>query len=94
MSQNPQAARPAGRMVRIGGDLIRFAQDCTPHYGTSVRAFSIDHLSKDRYREQEVRESPILGPGLCAWNKGGMHHIDAHCLPDATWVACVDGWTD
>lgn len=38
-------------------------------------------------------DGPLLGPGPFAWNRDGMHHLDAHRLDDGTWFACVDGFT-
>lgn len=84
-------ARPAGRIVRMGERVVRFAQDCEPDYGTRVRAFEISELTRDRYREVEHKQSPILSPSGKDWNAMGMHHVDAHRLNDGQWVACVDG---
>ncbi len=84
-------ARPAGRPRRVNGRLIRFAQDCSEIYGKYVRAFEILELTPDTYRERELPESPILGATGSGWNSHGMHQIDAHHLPDGTWLACVDG---
>jgi hypothetical protein len=84
-------ARPAGRPRKIGGRLMRFAQDCTNGYGWRVRAFEIVELTATTFRECEIAESPILGASGSGWNAIGMHHIDAHRLPDGQWIACVDG---
>lgn len=91
--EDPRRARPAGRVVTFNGKLIRYAQDCIPTYGSRVRAFSIDVLTDDEYAEHEIPDSPVLGPGVETWNRGGMHHLDAHCISPGNWVACVDGWT-
>jgi len=90
---NPEIARPAGRIVKVGDHLVRFAQVCFPTYGTEVRAFEITELSPTTYQERAVGEARILGPSGSGWNKFGMHHVDAHCLDDGQWMACVDGWT-
>ena len=82
------AARPAGRVVRVGGAPVRFAQDCAERYGGAVRAFRIDELSPTTYRETPLGR--VLGPGR-GWNEAGMHHVDAHQLDEGTWLACVDG---
>jgi hypothetical protein len=87
---DPRRARPAGRVTHSNGGLIRFAQDCVPHYGTQVRAFEISELTPKRYQEKEVPESPILFTGS-TWNKNGMHHLDPHRTADGRWIACVDG---
>mgnify|MGYP001125191281 CR=1 FL=1 len=83
-------ARPAGRIVNVDGRLYRFAQDCRFRYGVMVRPVEITRLSPTEYAERPIEE-PILGPGE-GWNRGGMHHVDAHRLPDGRWVAVVDGW--
>jgi len=83
-------ARPAGRILKFGNRLFRFAQDCTSRYGSSVRAFEITNLTKDNYAEVELR-IPILKASGDGWNAKGMHHIDAHQQADGHWLACVDG---
>ena len=88
---NASGARPGGRPVVWRGKLYRFAQDCVPVYGTGVRAFEIDELTPDVYREHEVAESPILGPGE-SWNRTGMHHVDPHQISETRWIASVDGY--
>ena len=88
---DPRRARPAGRVVRAGGDLFRFAQDCRPRYGTSVRAFEITVLSRHRYQEVELAGGPVLSPGPPGWQGAGMHHVDALRCAAGGWLACVDG---
>ncbi|HEX6047213.1 MAG TPA: hypothetical protein VFZ22_22175 [Pyrinomonadaceae bacterium] len=83
-------ARPAGRILCLDQRVIRFAQECVPRYGTRVRAFEISELTRERYAEVE-RKHPVLSPGGQEWNGSGMHHVDAHQLPDGKWIACVDG---
>jgi hypothetical protein len=90
--QDARIARPAGRVVYFDGKLIRYAQDCFPTYGSRVRAFFIDVLTEHEYAEHEVPHSPVLSPGAETWNRGGMHHVDVHCISPGNWVACVDGW--
>jgi hypothetical protein len=95
--QNPivaddrRRARPGGRVQIVGNRLIRFAQDCVTHYGALLRAYEITELSPDRYQERECAESPVLEPSGAGWNSNGMHHMDAHALPQDGWIACVDG---
>lgn len=84
-------ARPAGRILQVDQRIIRFAQDCTPDYGTAVRAFEISELTRTRYVEVENEHSPILSPAKHGWNGSGMHHLDAHLQSDSNWIACVDG---
>jgi hypothetical protein len=85
-------ARPAGRVLVEAGRLIRFAQDCEPIYGLSVRAFEITELSLDTYAERMLEPAPLLAASGTGWNRSGMHHVDAHQLEDGNWLACVDGW--
>ena len=84
-------ARPAGRVIKVNNQLVRFAQNCVPQYGSSVRAFEIRELTPDSYSEVEIDRSPILQASGHGWNAAGMHHIDAHQLPTGKWLACVDG---
>jgi hypothetical protein len=86
-------ARPGGRVLRLDGKLIRFAQDCIPRYGTRLQAVEMTELSRRRYAERICSANPILTPAGEGWNSVGMHHMDAHSLPDGTWIACVDGDT-
>ena len=83
-------ARPAGRILKFDNRLFRFAQDCGPHYGSSVRAFEITKLARDSYAEVELRV-PMLKSSGNGWNASGMHHIDAHQQSNGHWLACVDG---
>jgi hypothetical protein len=85
-------SRPAGRVIAESGRLIRFAQDCSDGYGKSVRALEITGITSREYREVELEQAPILAGSADGWNKLGMHHVDAHQLPDGSWWACVDGW--
>jgi hypothetical protein len=88
---NRRLARPAGRVLTMGGRVTRFTQDCYPHYGRQVRAFEITTLTPDSYREVELDQSPILTASGKGWNRSGMHHIDPHRLNGKQWIACVDG---
>jgi hypothetical protein len=89
---NPHIARPGGRVVVLPDRIIRYAQDCSPIYGTHVRAFEITKLTVLAYEEREVSGNPILGPSNTGWNECGMHHIDPHLQEDGRWIASVDGW--
>lgn len=92
VSGDPGAARPAGRVIVHNGQIIRYAQDCRPVYGSSVRAFAVTELTPTRYSEVEIAQSPVLSKGPDTWNADGMHHIDAHQVAGGGWFACVDGW--
>lgn len=84
-------ARPAGRMLGFNNSVIRFAQDCVPQYGNSVRAFEISELTPHNYAETEHERSPLLSASGNGWNALGMHHVDAHQIDANKWLACVDG---
>jgi hypothetical protein len=88
---DPHAARPAGRVVRLGDELIRFAQDCAPQYGLAVRAFRITQLTESEYVERPVRGDATLRGSGEGWNASRMHHVDAHCVGQDQWIAAVDG---
>jgi hypothetical protein len=91
VENDPGIGRPGGRVLVDGDRLFRFAQDSVPVYGRQVRAFEILELTADRYREREMDESPVLTASGEGWNAVGMHHLDAHRLGPASWIACVDG---
>ena len=91
VKQNPRAARCAGRILSMDNRVLRFAQDCYPCYGTAVRAFEIDQLTVTRFSEHEVRQKSEFRPSGEGWNASGMHHVDAHRLPNGGWIASVDG---
>jgi hypothetical protein len=88
---NAHIARPAGRVLKMGDRLIRYAQDDHRMYGRAVRALEILQLTTEQYRERPVSRRPILGPSGTGWNGLGMHHLDPHLMDDGRWIACVDG---
>jgi hypothetical protein len=51
---DPGRARPAGRLFKHGGQLIRPSQDCAHRYGTAVVMNRVDVLSPREYRETPV----------------------------------------
>jgi hypothetical protein len=83
-------ARPAGRVVAWDGAWLRFTQDCATIYGLQVRAFRITRLSATEYQEEPASPDPVIGPGSFAWNRRGMHHVDAHPGWRGGWIAAVD----
>jgi hypothetical protein len=92
ITSNMHTARPAGRVLIVDDQVIRYAQDCYPAYGSRVRAFAITELTTMSYHESEVDQSPVLAASGTGWNASGMHHIDTHLLDDGRWIACVDGF--
>ncbi|GHB96735.1 glucosamine inositolphosphorylceramide transferase family protein [Cerasicoccus arenae] len=60
-------ARPAGRLFRHEGQLIRPAQDCSVRYGYGVRLMAVEELTMTTYREREFKAyRPNFAPGLIA----------------------------
>lgn len=92
VEKSNRISRPGGRVLVVNDRPIRFAQDGFPRYGTQVRAFEIVQLTTSAYVEQEIPSGPVLTADNLPWNSEGMHHVDAHCLSDDSWIACVDGW--
>ncbi len=90
-----RSARPAGRVLIDTSSakprVLRFAQDCYPSYGSSVRAFEITRLTAEDYAERAVDKPPIQEPEDGAWNCVRRHHVDAHRLEDGSWLAVIDG---
>jgi hypothetical protein len=90
---NCRSARPAGRVIRHQGHLVRLAQDYEMHYGRSVRAYLVEELTVQSYRDRPALENDaaLLDASGQGWNATGMHHMDAHELEPGCWIACVDG---
>jgi hypothetical protein len=91
---NPHSARPGGRVIVRRDEVIRYAQDCHPFYGLSVKAFRVLELTRTTYRETPASLRPVFKASGRAWNRCGMHHVDAHELAPGQWLACADGWYD
>ena len=60
-----RSARPAGRLFRRNGELIRPAQDCAETYGHAINLCRVEELSETRYRERIVdRIEPSWRAGI------------------------------
>jgi hypothetical protein len=84
-------ARPGGRVLLHNGQIIRYAQDAVPRYGTQVYAFEITELTPTTYEEEQIGSEAIIAPGNYGWNARSMHHVDPHLTSDGQWIASVDG---
>lgn len=85
-------ARNGGRPFLYEGNIYRIGQDCGETYGRRLRAFKIEVLTPEEYREVEVPlgfAEPTKGRN--AWNGARYHHLDAQPLPSGGWVAVMDG---
>ena len=76
------AARPAGRIVRRGGGLIRPIQDCTEGYGRALALARIDRLDAEGYA-QTVETRLTAGP---AWPGTRLHTLNR-----SETLECIDG---
>jgi len=90
VQSDPVHARPAGKVLQLPDRMLRFAQNCAPHYGADVRVLEITTLTTTDYAQRPVLDRPLLGPTGEGWNAGGMHHVDLHAVDDG-WLAAVDG---
>jgi hypothetical protein len=69
-------ARPAGRIVRRFGGIIRPGQDCSGRYGGAIVVNRIDELNPDRYAETPVRRiRPNGWIGAHCWDGDGRHEV-------------------
>jgi hypothetical protein len=67
-------ARPAGRIIQIGGTLLRPAQDCATGYGAAIVLCEIERLTTEAYRECPVRR---LEPcDIQGGFSSGLHTLD------------------
>jgi len=89
---NPNTARCGGRVLVADGKIIRYAQDDFPKYGNKIRPFEIVELTTSDYKEKEIKQFSVAKSSRIAWNKDGMHNIDAHQLSKNKWMAVMDGY--
>ncbi len=76
------SARPAGRLYRRAGALIRPSQDCSRRYGGAVILNRVDVLSPEEYRESPLdRIEPNWMPGIDG----------THTYTFDSRYACLDG---
>ena len=74
-------ARPAGAIQRVGGKLLRPAQDCSVRYGYAIRIKEIAAISPEEYSERDAGEIlPDWDPRILA----------AHTLAFAPGLTVVD----
>lgn len=91
VSENPNIARSAGRIITVNNRIFRFAQDDAPVYGNQVRLFEILDLDLGTFRQEEIELSPLIKATGSGWNAIGMHHVDPVSIDGKNWIAAVDG---
>lgn len=89
VADNPDTARPGGRLIVYQDSLYRMGQDCHPRYGNQLHAFEITEISPTSYRERMI-EPPLVKASSTGWNGEAMHHVDLHQTGEGTWIAAVD----
>ncbi|XP_058109283.1 glucosamine inositolphosphorylceramide transferase 1 [Magnolia sinica] len=86
-------ARNGGRPFMYNHNLYRIGQDCGETYGRGVRAFKVEVLTKDEYKEVEVPlgfKEPEKARN--AWNGARYHHLDVQQIGlNGEWVGVMDG---
>jgi hypothetical protein len=90
-AEDRSRTRPGGRIVDVGGKLVRFSQDNVGGYGKRVRAFEIIELTPSTFRERPMAPDPLFSPTGNAWRFNGMHHVAPLRLDDGRWIAAIDG---
>lgn len=89
-SSNLLMSRSAGPLVRYGGRIFRFSQDCRQRYGQSVFASEIVELSPSSIRTVPLRQVTLNRP---QWALNAFHHLDIF-LENGIYYALFDGYTD
>lgn len=70
-------ARNGGRPFVYNGNLYRMGQDSGETYGRRVRAFKVEVLTQDEFKEVEVSLGiDESNKGRNAWNGARYHHLD------------------
>lgn len=90
VKDNPDIARPGGRIIEDHGRIFRVGQDTHPSYGLAVGLFEISELTPTRYRESALPRNPVLTASGKGWNADGMHHLDLQWMGDH-WLGVADG---
>jgi hypothetical protein len=77
-----RSARPAGRLLRLNGQLGRPAQDCSERYGYAIALQQIVRLDLEEFQETEIAKIlPEWAPGMVA----------THTLSSVPGLTVVDG---
>jgi hypothetical protein len=79
---DPAVARPAGRIVRRGGNLIRPVQDCARGYGRALAFARVDRLDPEGFSQTVIAR---IGTGP-AWSGSRLHTVNT-----GGGIECIDG---
>jgi hypothetical protein len=95
-----RAARPAGPLFELGGQLYRPAQDCSTMYGGALTICRIDQLSRNAYRQTPVGHISGKAHGVHTYTRSGPFEIvdffgDVDNVGTATAVYTdpAEGWS-
>ena len=83
-------ARSAGPLLRIGGYIYRFTQDCSKRYGQAVCAAEITNISPEQFSSKILGEVKFERP---CWAKHGFHHLHVY-NHDGSLQAFFDGYAN
>lgn len=86
IQHNMKTGRNAGAIMKIGGKLYRFAQDCTINYGDNVNINEIISLSQNKYEEEIIQEG--IYPSREFYISGG-HQLNAVQFK-GDWIVATD----
>ena len=75
-------ARPAGKLMQVGNDLLRPSQDCSVKYGYGMTMHKIHVMNENEYIEEEIHKiHPTWDPAITAVHtqntEGNLTVIDA-----------------
>ncbi len=82
-------ARSAGSLMKHGGRIFRFSQNCSSRYGQGVFASEIVELSPSGVRTIPIGLVQLDRPD---WARDGFHHLDMF-LDKGVHYALFDGYT-
>nr|WP_294550791.1 hypothetical protein [uncultured Rhodopila sp.] len=89
VKSDPASSRPAGPIVRVDGDLIRPAQDCSETYGGGIVLNRIMRLDRDCFEEAPIRRlqaDTVYPHGLhTLCSAGDLTLVDGKRLSFRSW---------
>lgn len=88
ITNDKRVARCAGSIIRLNGQMLRPAQDCSESYGKKISFQSIECLSRSVYSERPSGLKLQVPPQ--AWMSRGSHHISCEKFAGNMYVA-IDG---